>query len=495
MNGTLTAQPLVELIREIWGKGLTGSLRLERERVQVAVYFDEGEIIFAASNVKSLRLKEYLIKRGMLAEKDFATLAANVSDVALGSALTAAGIVKEKDIASLLNSLVTDVLRVALLWTDGTWEFNERARLAENVRVPVDIAGLLAAAALRLPDDFVSARWKNLTENISRGSGISRSSSLLPAESFVLSRLDAPVKLGDLIAESGLAEVDALRTVYGLALRGFVEREYWQSAFRSVPAKAPAEGTAPKAPDEWAKAANETEDLTAFLARQNEAADHYEVLSLARDASNSEIKKAYYAMARSYHPDRFHLKSGTQLHTDISMAFAKITQAYETLANPDTRANYDKNLARVKKVAATKRREDEPKDILVSNDGVDEATRADACFKQGSAALEQGQSDVAARYLAAAVRAEPQNATYHAYYGKSLAANEKTRRLAENQLQTAIKIEPNNSLFRVMLAELYFELKFYRRAQSEIERVLATDPKNAAASLLLQKLEKSSKVG
>jgi tetratricopeptide (TPR) repeat protein len=495
MKGTLTAQPLVELIREISGKGLTGTLRLEHERVQVAVYFDNGEIIFAASNVKSLRLKEYLIKRGLLAEKDFETLGRNVSDVALGAALTAAGIVKERDISNLLKQLVSDVLRVALLWTEGTWEFNERARLADKVQVSVDVAGLLAAAALRLPAEFVSGRWKNLNENISRGSGISKTSSLLPAESFILSRLDAPMTVNDLIAQSGLPEVDALRTMYGLALRGLVEREHWQNAFRSDPAKAAAAGDGSKAADGWAKASSENEELLAFLARQKDATNHYEVLELEPSASSSEIKKAYYAMARRYHPDRFHLKSGTQLHSDISTVFANITRVYETLANPHARADYDKTLVRAQKVAETKRRDDAAKDILVKDEDVNEAVRAEACFKQGSAALGQGQSETAARYLAAAVRADPQNATYHAYYGKSLAANQKTRRLAESELQTAIKIEPNNSLFRVMLAELYFELRFYRRAQSELEKVLATDPRNGPANVLLQKLENSSKVG
>ena len=35
----------------------------------------------------------------------------------------------QKDIDALLVILVSDVLRVALLWTEGTWEFN-RARPA-----------------------------------------------------------------------------------------------------------------------------------------------------------------------------------------------------------------------------------------------------------------------------------------------------------------------------------------------------------------------------
>jgi Tfp pilus assembly protein PilF len=46
-----------------------------------------------------------------------------------------------------------------------------------------------------------------------------------------------------------------------------------------------------------------------------------------------------------------------------------------------------------------------------------------------------------------------------------------------------------------MLAELYFQLKFHRRARTELNRALAIDPRNAAAHSLLRKLEKSRKVG
>jgi hypothetical protein len=38
-------------------------------------------------------------------------------------------------------------------------------------------------------------------------------------------------------------------------------------------------------------------------------------------------------------------------------------------------------------------------------------------------------------------------------------------------------------------------LKFHRRAQTELDRALSIDPHNAAANLLLRKLEKSRKVG
>ncbi|HSS22338.1 MAG TPA: DnaJ domain-containing protein [Pyrinomonadaceae bacterium] len=499
MKGKLTAQPLAELIREISDKGLSGTLRLEHERVQAAVYFAAGQIVYAAANLKALRLREYLNKVNLLTEQQRHGLDPNLPDLTLAAGLASSGMMKQKDVSALMSILIRDVLRVALLWTNGSWELNERGRLAETVRVNLDLETLLRDTAQRLPGDFVTERLRNQNEVITRGASISRSSNFLPAESFLLSRLDKPMKLGELVLESGLPELEALRVIYGLALSGFVEREYWQNAFRSdIPRpvkekqKAAAEVGQAERSDAWLAASVENEDLSEFLARQRRATNHYEVLELTEEAKLTEIKDAYYAMARRYHPDRFHLKSGTKQHAEIGTVFARITHAYDTLVNPETRATYDLTLMRTKKLAQTAKPKDAADDDL---DDLDSGgSRAEHSFKEGFAALDQGRFESAIQYLATAVRLDPQDARFRAYYGKALAANESTRRLAENEIQTAVKLEPNNILFRTMLAELYFELKFHRRAQAELDRVLAVDPKNGQANLLLRKLEKSRRV-
>ena len=58
------------------------------------------------------------------------------------------------------------------------------------------------------------------------------------------------------------------------------------------------------------------------------------------------------------------------------------------------------------------------------------------------------------------------NPSYRAYYGRALAANQQTQRLAEAELQAAVKLDPANASYRVMLAELYRTLGFLA-AQSQ----------------------------
>jgi predicted Zn-dependent protease len=92
--------------------------------------------------------------------------------------------------------------------------------------------------------------------------------------------------------------------------------------------------------------------------------------------------------------------------------------------------------------------------------------------------------------LARAVHLAPANARYHAFYGKLLAADEKSTHKAESEMQTAVKLDPNNSVFRIMLAEFYIEVKLYRRAEGELQRLLVMFPNNKEAQDLLDSLPK-----
>jgi curved DNA-binding protein CbpA len=516
MNGRLSDQPLAELIREIGSKSLAGALRLEHDRAKTVVYFEKGQIVFAASNIRTLRMREYLKKRGLISEKEFADLKNPGVDLSLAASLCRAGKLSQKDFDSLLTTLVADILRVPLLWTDGTWEFDQRARLNDPLRVKLMPAPLLREAAHRLPLKFVSLRFRNPTETFSRSADGSGGNNFLSGESFILSRLDEPTKLDELVAVSGLRELDAYRMLYGLTLSGFVQREYWQNAFRTEAPRSSAQqpavrgvpdvpGEKPEVADRWAHSQDQekaSEDkLGDFLERLRAATTHYEVIDVAPNAGVAEIKVAYYALARRYHPDRFHLKSGTRLHEQISSAFARITQAYETLIDAGARSTYDATLERSRKFEASapkatgggsaKSSSGDPVDVDPSESPSKQAERY---FHEGYGEFQQGHINAAITNLAAAARLNPQEPRFRAHYGRALAASENTRRLAEGEIQTAVKMEPSNALYRTMLAELYFELKFHRRAQTELDKALELDPNNATALALLRKVKKLRKV-
>ncbi len=62
--------------------------------------------------------------------------------------------------------------------------------------------------------------------------------------------------------------------------------------------------------------------------------DYYDVLGVARDASDDDIKRAYRKLARKYHPD-------VSKEPEAEARFKEVGEAYETLKDPEKRAAYD----------------------------------------------------------------------------------------------------------------------------------------------------------
>jgi molecular chaperone DnaJ len=64
--------------------------------------------------------------------------------------------------------------------------------------------------------------------------------------------------------------------------------------------------------------------------------DFYEILGVARSASDGDIKKAYRKLAMKYHPDR------NKGQKDAESRFKEAKEAYEVLSDKDKRAAYDR---------------------------------------------------------------------------------------------------------------------------------------------------------
>ena len=71
--------------------------------------------------------------------------------------------------------------------------------------------------------------------------------------------------------------------------------------------------------------------------------DYYSLLGLRRDATQEDIKRAYFEAAQKLHPDKNTAPGETELFLDVH-------QAYETLNNPKRRTQYDATLPPEEKI-------------------------------------------------------------------------------------------------------------------------------------------------
>lgn len=68
--------------------------------------------------------------------------------------------------------------------------------------------------------------------------------------------------------------------------------------------------------------------------------NHYETLELQSNATASDIKRQFYKLSKTHHPDR------NPNDPDASSRFVKISEAYATLGSDDKRQRYDREFSR-----------------------------------------------------------------------------------------------------------------------------------------------------
>jgi molecular chaperone DnaJ len=64
--------------------------------------------------------------------------------------------------------------------------------------------------------------------------------------------------------------------------------------------------------------------------------DYYEVLGVARDAGEDDLKKTYRKLAMQWHPDR------NQGNAEAEAKFKELNEAYDVLKDAEKRAAYDR---------------------------------------------------------------------------------------------------------------------------------------------------------
>jgi hypothetical protein len=381
LAGPLWEGVLPGVLRQLYVGRASGRLVLERDAVRYGLRFGRGHILNAETSARPDRMGQLLVTRGVLTEHDLkrATGFALRDRKRLGVVLLEHGLLDAQGVADAVAAHVQHVLDRVFAWNEGHYTFQEEAEPAPEeggLTLRLSTGDLILQAAHSVSDpDVVRYNLGDLDRRLALSSDPLlrfQHVSLSPVDGYLLSRVDGTLSARSVISLIPLPEVQVHRSLFGLVCAGVVdflpaEPKRRPGSAAETPAAGPAQpSVAPEAALELRAAppppvpplpaaAEKTRPMPALDRRRLEIlgchaslerASHFELLGVARDATAAQVREAYAALARRFHPDAHHEPSLSDLRDPLEQIFARLGEAYEVLCQPRLRAQYEEQLDR-----------------------------------------------------------------------------------------------------------------------------------------------------
>ncbi len=229
------------------------------------------------------------------------------------------------------------------------------------------------------------------------------------------------------------------------------------------------------------------EQIAAKLAQIEAHVDHFAVLEVERTASSSEIKAAYFGLAKTYHPDRLALVKLEAMRPQVERIFARLSDAYAALSDDSRRSEYMQVLAQGGEQAVKRRTDDE----------VERATRvltAEEHFRKGEMALRREMYNLAEKEFQAALDLNDAEPEHHALlaWARWCGAADKDAVFAEVRkgLNRALELSSQNCVPAFLyFGEVYTARGDHERAYAMFQRVLGIEAHHVEAQRQVRLIE------
>jgi tetratricopeptide (TPR) repeat protein len=544
--------PLFRTMRDIFVGAKSGHLHFTHGNERRSLNFVRGLILYGSSDVEGEHLGNTLVRYGLLSQEDLerATPAVLRDRKRLGQVVQELGIMERSRLDEAVALHVRDLLFTVLDRGAGAFGFEEMASDDDaGIVAQIRPGQMILEAARRLQSPEV---MKQVLGDLDRPLGMSshpllgvQKLKLSPIDGFLLSRIDGVMSAREIFQITPLPEEDTERSLFALLCTGTVEyvpkTATWRAraaaqAARQQPAPTPgppppapsappppaapaaASAPAPPAPsstpapsptrktdpgrspkEEVAReeAARKSLDdrrreiLEAFEGLQGR--DHFELLGIERKATESEVKEAYFRLARRFHPDTPLDPALADLRPRRENVFLRLAAAYETLRNPQSRAQYERMVeprsprrhVEVPAASAPAAPAPPPPPDPAEQEAAEERRRATANEAVPNAMWlikEEKYWDAiqalepALPYLEGSARLKASVLLARAYL-----KNPNWIRQAESTLREVLREKPDLAEAHVVLGLVYRATNLRSRALASYRRALELDPRNEEA--------------
>jgi curved DNA-binding protein CbpA len=185
--------------------------------------------------------------------------------------------------------------------------------------------------------------------------------------------------------------------------------------------------------------------------------DYYAILGVDEAAPQEEIRKAYLALAKKLHPDRY--PNDPEQRAIAQKEFAKVTRAHDMVCDAERRAEYDtlRSLNRARSPEKTNGGEDEETPVLK---------------RSASTLPPRDDENINVKW-----------ATKHMARAEDLFMKKRYQE-AETAMKEAIRLVPTEAKYRNKLAEIYLARGWKTLAMTEVQAALRIDPRDGDAKTM-----------
>ena len=448
-------------LKEVFLGQKTGRIIWRSPEDQRIFFFQDGVLLYAKSDVPGESLLDILIKQDRLTleQADQISLQ-NWKVTSLGEDLIQRGLIdRDKFFEALMAQAREAVLGAFPV-------FNAEIVLEETL--PISARGL--ESTLNLPR-LIAEGVRTMPSNPALPLFLEGKVPVLMGEAFVEYLEDEEKKL--------LARIDGRRETTVLLESSQLDEEfYWRTLFLFfglglIDLKPVVPDRTEEARGESAESVQDRLSEVQVLREALGSIKQHQLLNIPPDADEGEIKKAYFEMARKFHPDAFGGDILPAMRQALFEVFNSITRAFQSLT---AKARKKAGLAGTGSETSSGTSLDLLTHRQLAEERAQGKERAELMFRKGQKLYDEGKYGGAAAMFQEAAHLEPKSAEYFLWLARSESKVPTLSKKAEKDYLQASQLEPKNPEPLVGLGTLYKQEGFLNLAVKQFEKAGEIDP-------------------
>ncbi|HSL19648.1 MAG TPA: DUF4388 domain-containing protein [Methylomirabilota bacterium] len=493
------AQPLPTRMARLAAEGATGTLVIGSDHARREIFFVNGEIRAARSNVEDEMLGKWLVDHQVISEDERALslLAQGTEEVStLGNLLVKRGCVSQADLERELQNLTLEIIRRAAGDASPRFGFMGGQGDPQPDTLPnITTSQIILVAARQCTDrvamwDLLGSFDRRVKLRLSLESVLGQLE-LTPSEGFILSRLDAARDLSSLKKLSTMPEQEVVASLYALVVAGVVATDDGEADTVAV---APPPPVAPVDEPTGIQVESAIDDSVfderhreerrnvIRLAEEVTRIDHYRALGLQPSAGTEHVEKAFSAIRKRYSPKRVDEPHLVDQRANLTAIVDRAREAYELLSDPKARRRYDKVLETVRQEQVTAAGPKKPR-----TDPTARKAMVEANIRRADQLIATGETYLAIQLLEQACSLDPRPEEL-LKLAKLQMRNPLWIGRALDRLRVAVEIKPTFVAGWLEIASFWKARGHTERQRKALERAVGADPWNEEACEAYRKL-------